>query len=80
MAGLSKLGILNSMTYRVTLQDFPEIPDDTRAKAEDQYRRALEKALGGPEEVVPAYRAWLSVSELGSVDVSAQPQQNGSKG
>jgi hypothetical protein len=35
MAGLSKLGILNSMTYRITLQDFPEIPDDTRAKAEE---------------------------------------------
>ena len=56
------LGILNGMTYCITLQDFLDIPDDTRVKAEDQYRRALEKALGGPEEVVPAYRAWLSVS------------------
>ena len=43
------------MTYTITLQDFPEIPEDTRVKAEAQYRRALEKALGGPNEVVPAY-------------------------
>ena len=35
MAVLSKLGILKSTTYRIILQDFPEIPDDTRVKAED---------------------------------------------
>ena len=45
------------MPYSITLQDFQDIPEDTRVKAEDQYRRALEKALGGPDEVVPAYRA-----------------------
>ena len=66
------LDILKSMTYRIILQDFPEIPDDTRVKAEDQYRRALEKALGGPEEVVPAYRAWLSVSESGNDQVGQE--------
>ena len=60
------IGILKSMTYRITLQDFPEIPEDTRAKAEGQDRRALEKALGGPDEVEPAYRAWLGVSESGN--------------
>ena len=60
------------MTYRITLQDFPEIPEDTRIKAEDQYRRALEKALGGPDEVVPAYRAWLSVSESGNDQLSKE--------
>ena len=65
-------GILKSMTYTITLQDFPEIPEDTRVKAEAQYRRALEKALGGPEEVVPAYRAWLSVSESGNDQLSQE--------
>lgn len=60
------------MTYRITLQDFPDIPDDTRVKAEDQYRRALEKALGGPDEVIPAYRAWLNVSESGNDQVSQE--------
>ena len=56
-------GILAGMSYTITLQDFPDIPEDARVKAQDQYRRALEKALGGPDEVLPAYRAWLSVSE-----------------
>ncbi|WP_029528468.1 hypothetical protein [Polaromonas glacialis] len=60
------------MNYSITLQDFPEIPEDTRIKAEDQYRRALEKALGGPDEVVPAYRAWLSVSESGNDQLSKE--------
>ena len=60
------------MTYRITLQDFPEIPQDARLKAEDQYRRALEKALGGPDKVVPSYRAWLSVSESGNDQLSKE--------
>ncbi len=60
------------MTYRINLQDFPEIPEDTRVKAEEQYRRALEKALGGPDEVEPIYRAWLSVSESGNDQVSKE--------
>ena len=60
------------MTYSITLQDFPELPEDVRAKAEDQYRRALEKALGGPDEVVPAYRAWLGVSESGNDQIGKE--------
>ena len=60
------------MTYRITLQDFPELPEDARVKAEEQYRRALEKALGGPDEVVPTYRAWLSVSESGNDQVGKE--------
>ena len=58
------------MTYTITLQDFPDIPEDTRVKAEDQYRRALQKALGGPDEVLPAYRAWLNVSGSGNDQLS----------
>jgi hypothetical protein len=60
------------MTYTITLQDFPEIPENTRVKAENQYRRALGKALGGPEEVEPSYRAWLSVSESGNDQVDEE--------
>jgi hypothetical protein len=66
------LKILESMTYTITLQDFPEIPEDTRVKAEDHYRRALEKALGGADAVEPAYRAWLSVSESGNDQVGKE--------
>ena len=58
------------MTYTITLQDFPDIPEDTRVKAEEQYRRALEKALGGIDEVLPIYRAWLNVSESGNDQLS----------
>jgi hypothetical protein len=58
------------MSYTITLQDFPDIPDDTRAKAEDQYRRALERALGGPDDVLPTYRAWLTVSESGNDELN----------
>ncbi|MDB5777929.1 MAG: hypothetical protein JWP93_294 [Polaromonas sp.] len=54
------------MSYSITLQDFPGIPEEARVKAQDQYRRALEKALGGADEVPPTYQAWLSVSETGN--------------
>ena len=67
------------MIYSITLQDFPEIPEDARAKAEEQYRRALEKALGGPDEVVPAYRGWLSVSESGNDQVGEDDVTQASK-
>ena len=60
------------MAYSIALQDFPELPEDARVKAEDQYRRALEKALGGPDEVMPAYRAWLSVGESGNDQVGKE--------
>ena len=69
--------ILKSMTYSIALQDSPDIPQDARAKAEDQYRRALEKALGGPTKVVPAYRAWLSVSESDNDQVGKEAAQAG---
>jgi hypothetical protein len=56
---------LKDRTTTITLQDFPEIPDNARVKAEERYRRALEKALGRPEEV-------LSVSESGSDQVGQE--------
>jgi len=42
-------------------------------------RRALEKALGGPEEVVPAYRVWLSVSESGNDQVGKEEEAQAGK-
>ena len=69
---------MKDWTVTITLHDFPEIPDDASVKA-DQYRRALEKALGGPDEVVPAYRAWLSVSESGNDQVAEDDVTQASK-
>ena len=48
-------------------------------KAEDQYRRALEKTLGGPDEVAPAYRAWLGVSESGNDQLGKEEVAQASK-
>ena len=42
-------------------------------------RRALEKALGGPDEVVPAYRAWLSASENDNDQVGKKEAARASK-
>ena len=67
------------MTYSITLQDFPELPENACVKAEDQHRRALEKALGGPDEVVPAYRAWLSASENDNDQVGKKEAARASK-
>ncbi|VCU71352.1 hypothetical protein PIGHUM_03433 [Pigmentiphaga humi] len=44
--------------YTVTLQDYPQIPDDLRQQAERRYARALEKSLGGSEALALAYKAW----------------------
>lgn len=43
------LDILNSsMTYTITLQEFPGIPEDTRMKAEEQYAMPWKKRWAGP--------------------------------
>ena len=70
---------MKEATKSITFQDFPEIPEATRLKAEDQYRRALEKALGGPEEVEQAYRACLSVSESGNDQLGNEEVAQASK-
>lgn len=39
-------------TYTVILRDYPEeLPDKERIAAETRYAKALEKQLGGPEQV-----------------------------
>jgi hypothetical protein len=59
------------MTYTITLHDFPGIAESAREKAQDQYRRALEKALGNPDDVLPTYRAWRNVIESGGDEMNA---------
>lgn len=63
-------GILHGMTYTITLHDFPGIPLDAQTNAENQYRRALEKALGGPDDVLPTYQAWVNVSESADEEIN----------
>jgi hypothetical protein len=51
------------MNYTVTLQDFPEIPSEMKEQAERRFTVTLERALGGPENVRPAYKAWTAAQE-----------------
>jgi len=51
-------------TYVVTLRDYPEeIPAKERIAAETRYAQALEKQLGGPEQVAAALDTMHSLEE-----------------
>ena len=51
-------------TYVVTLRDYPEeIPAKERIAAETRYAKALEKQLGGPEQVAAALDTMHSLEE-----------------
>ncbi len=60
------------MAYTVTLQDFPDIPADLRQQAERRYLRTLERALGGHEEIAPAYKAWSTAEDSAPDDLSSE--------
>lgn len=50
--------------YTITLQDAPsDIPERARLDAENRFQKTLERALGGPENVLTAYRAWQAAEE-----------------
>jgi len=52
------------MTYTVTLVDFHgDVPDSVRIEAVRRYRTALEKKLGGPENVPYHFRAFTSAAD-----------------
>ena len=51
-------------TYTVTLRDYPdEIPAKERMAAETRYAKALEKLLGGPEQVAAALDTMNNLEE-----------------
>lgn len=50
--------------YRIILQDLPaNVPERLRLDAQRRFQRTLERALGGPEAVLSAYRAWQAAQE-----------------
>ncbi|GAA0492528.1 hypothetical protein N5K27_26930 [Pigmentiphaga sp. GD03639] len=57
--------------YTVTLQDYPQLPEELRLQAERRYARTLEKALGGIEGLAAAYKAW-SWAEESADDISEE--------
>lgn len=57
--------------YTITLQDPPsDIPERARSDAENRFQRTLERALGGPENVIAAYRAWQTAEETPETEMS----------
>ena len=57
--------------YAITLQDAPSnIPERARLDAENRFQKTLERALGGPENVMIAYRAWQSAEETSETELS----------
>lgn len=63
------------MSYTVTLEDFPEITPQYRLEAERRFRKTLERALGGEEEVPLAYRAWQNAEESAESELSELDRQ-----
>lgn len=59
--------------YIVTLQDAPsDIPERARLDAENRFHKTLERALGGPDNVMAAYRAWQAAEETPESEISAE--------
>lgn len=61
------------MTYITTLQDAPaDATDRAKREAEERFRRTLERALGGPDAVPVAYRAWQQAEETAEAEMSVE--------
>ena len=59
--------------YSITLNDPPsETPERARKDAENRYQKTLERALGGPDEVIVAYRAWQTAEETSEAEMSEE--------
>ena len=57
--------------YTITLKDCPsDAPERARKDAQDRFRKTLEKALGGPENVIGAYRVWQMAEETSEGEMS----------
>ncbi|MDW5441801.1 hypothetical protein [Polaromonas sp. SM01] len=48
------------MNYSVQLMDKKKFPEEQRCAIEQRYSHALAQHLGGPEQVLPAHRAWVN--------------------
>ena len=59
--------------YTITLQDAPaDITELARAHAEHLFRRTLERALGGPEQVLAAYKAWTTAEDTAEDEMAPE--------
>lgn len=59
------------MPYIIDLQDAPaDITDRSKRDAEERFRRTLERALGGPDAVVAAHRAWQTAEDTAETEMA----------
>ena len=59
--------------YTITLQDAPaDITELARADAEHRFRRTLERTLGGPEQTLAAYRAWVMAEDTAEDEMAPE--------
>lgn len=60
-------------TYTITLQDAPaDIPEKARRDAEQRFQRTLERALGGPDAVIAAYKAWQTAEDTAESEMAPE--------
>ncbi len=61
------------MTYTISLQEAPaDITERARRDAEERFRRTLERALGGPDTVLIARRAWQAAEDTAETEMIAE--------
>jgi len=59
--------------YTITLQDAPrDITDRAQRDAGQRFGKALERALGGPDAVLAAYRAWQAAEETAEAEMAPE--------
>lgn len=59
--------------YIITLNDFPsDASERARQDAQERFRKTLEKALGGPENVLAAYRVWQMAEATSEDEMSGE--------
>lgn len=69
------MDIAEESLYRVTLRDYPELPERDRTLAELRFCKVLERKLGTPEDIALRAAAGRRVAEDSDGEVSAEDLQ-----
>lgn len=58
--------------FSVVLHDFPGLDTDQTHAAESRFMVEASRALGGPDQVLPSYDAFLAANESALADLSRE--------
>lgn len=61
-----------STVFSVVLHDFPGLDPDQTHAAESRFMVAVSRELGGPDQVLPSYDAFLAAHESVEADLSLE--------